>query len=46
MFVQDKMRHEEAVLAPSGGLCIAQVERDTGLSKDPLRMWERRYGFP
>lgn len=25
---------------------IAAVERDTGLSKDLLRMWERRYGFP
>lgn len=25
---------------------IAGVERDTGLSKDVLRMWERRYGFP
>lgn len=25
---------------------IAAVERDTGLSKDVLRMWERRYGFP
>lgn len=25
---------------------IATVERDTGLSKDVLRMWERRYGFP
>jgi len=25
---------------------IAAVERDTGLSKDTLRMWERRYGFP
>jgi len=25
---------------------ISQVERDTGLSKDTLRMWERRYGFP
>jgi hypothetical protein len=36
----------EAVLAQSGGLGIAQVERDTGLSKDQLRMWERRYGFP
>jgi DNA-binding transcriptional MerR regulator/methylmalonyl-CoA mutase cobalamin-binding subunit len=22
------------------------VERETGLSKDVLRMWERRYGFP
>lgn len=25
---------------------IAAVERDTGLSKDALRVWERRYGFP
>jgi DNA-binding transcriptional MerR regulator len=28
------------------GFNIAAVERDTGLSKDVLRMWERRYGFP
>jgi MerR family transcriptional regulator, light-induced transcriptional regulator len=27
-------------------LSIAAVERDTGLSKDVLRVWERRYGFP
>ena len=25
---------------------IAAVERDLGLSKDVLRVWERRYGFP
>jgi methanogenic corrinoid protein MtbC1 len=25
---------------------IAVVERDTGISKDSLRVWERRYGFP
>ena len=25
---------------------IAQVERETGLGKDTLRVWERRYGFP
>ena len=25
---------------------IAAVERETGLSKDTLRIWERRYGFP
>ena len=25
---------------------IAAVERDVGLSKDVLRVWERRYGFP
>ncbi|MCO5107888.1 MAG: MerR family transcriptional regulator [Burkholderiaceae bacterium] len=28
------------------GLSISAVERDTGLSKDTLRVWERRYGFP
>ena len=27
-------------------LSIAAVERDSGLSKDTLRVWERRYGFP
>ena len=32
--------------APQGGLPIAAVERDTGLAKDTLRVWERRYGFP
>ncbi len=25
---------------------ISAAERETGLSKDVLRMWERRYGFP
>lgn len=25
---------------------IASVERDTGISKDTLRVWEKRYGFP
>lgn len=25
---------------------IAEVERETGLGKDTLRVWERRYGFP
>jgi MerR family transcriptional regulator, light-induced transcriptional regulator len=32
--------------APDLALSISAVERDTGLSKDTLRMWERRYGFP
>ncbi len=32
--------------ASTPGLPIAAVERDTGLSKDTLRVWERRYGFP
>ena len=27
-------------------LGIAAVERDTGIGKDSLRVWERRYGFP
>ena len=31
---------------PSVELSIAAVERDTGLGKDTLRVWERRYGFP
>lgn len=31
---------------PSLMMSIAAVERDTGLSKDTLRIWERRYGFP
>lgn len=29
-----------------GATSIAAVERDTGIGKDTLRMWERRYGFP
>jgi DNA-binding transcriptional MerR regulator/methylmalonyl-CoA mutase cobalamin-binding subunit len=31
---------------PAIKVSIAAVERDTGLSKDTLRVWERRYGFP
>ncbi|GAA5179357.1 HTH-type transcriptional repressor CarH [Niveibacterium umoris] len=31
---------------PQQKLAIAAVERETGLPKDTLRMWERRYGFP
>lgn len=27
-------------------LTIAAVERETGIGKDTLRAWERRYGFP
>ena len=27
-------------------LSITAVERETGLSKETLRVWERRYGFP
>lgn len=35
-----------AARLPAISLSIAAVERDTGLSKDTLRVWERRYGFP
>jgi methylmalonyl-CoA mutase cobalamin-binding subunit len=38
------MRTKTAPIVP--GLPIASVERETGLSKDTLRVWERRYGFP
>src|SRR3989454_12758055 len=31
---------------PALVLNISAVEREAGLSKDVLRMWERRYGFP
>ena len=31
---------------PTEPLSIAAVERETGVSKDTLRIWERRYGFP
>lgn len=30
----------------AGLLPINAVERETGISKELLRMWERRYGFP
>jgi DNA-binding transcriptional MerR regulator/methylmalonyl-CoA mutase cobalamin-binding subunit len=36
----------EFIAQPDVTLSIAAVERDTGLSKDTLRVWERRYGFP
>lgn len=31
---------------PPPHLTIGAVERETGLSKETLRIWERRYGFP
>lgn len=30
----------------AAGIGIAAVERDTGINKETLRVWERRYGFP
>lgn len=41
--VQDKMEIQPKLDSASS---IAAVERDTGISKDTLRVWERRYGFP
>jgi DNA-binding transcriptional MerR regulator/methylmalonyl-CoA mutase cobalamin-binding subunit len=38
--------HPVATSALTRGIGIAAVERDTGLGKDTLRVWERRYGFP
>jgi methanogenic corrinoid protein MtbC1 len=35
-----------ALAALTATLPIAAVEREVGLSKDTLRVWERRYGFP
>lgn len=40
------MRVEASYSARPITMSIAAVERDTGLSKDTLRVWERRYGFP
>ena len=37
---------DDSQLLLAEALPIAAVERDTGLSKDTLRIWERRYGFP
>jgi len=36
---------DESLPGPPG-LPIAAVEHETGLGKDTLRVWERRYGFP
>lgn len=30
----------------AAGFSIGSVERDTGIGRDTLRVWERRYGFP
>jgi len=40
-FVRDLLTAATAAALP-----IAAVERETGLAKDTLRVWERRYGFP
>lgn len=34
------------VIGVADALSIAVVEQETGIGKDTLRVWERRYGFP
>jgi DNA-binding transcriptional MerR regulator len=46
-----EQNRDSAVAGALGGnpdpvMGIGAVERDTGLTKDTLRIWERRYGFP
>jgi MerR family transcriptional regulator, light-induced transcriptional regulator len=36
----------ETVCAACPAVSIAEAERETGVSKETLRIWERRYGFP
>ena len=41
------MSNPDSFQTLSGGLLsIADVARETGVQKDTLRVWERRYGFP
>lgn len=42
----DNSSTEITASSSMAGISIAAVERDTGLGKDTLRVWERRYGFP
>lgn len=35
-----------SMLTESPSMQISAVERETGIPKDTLRVWERRYGFP
>lgn len=44
--VDSKPRTDKAAAGTAAALPIAAVERDTGVAKDTLRVWERRYGFP
>lgn len=38
--------HTHPLEQNNGGLPIAAVEQETGIGKDTLRVWEKRYGFP
>jgi len=46
--VLNKMTSTESTTSVNGGqmVSIAVAERETGVGKDTLRVWERRYGFP
>ncbi len=46
--VLNKMTSTESAPSVNGGqmVSIAVAERETGVGKDTLRVWERRYGFP
>ena len=39
-------RAEDRLELPVGALGIGVIAREIGLTKDTLRVWERRYGFP
>jgi len=43
---QEGVDARATLAAPAATMSIAAVERETGLGKDTLRAWERRYGFP
>ena len=38
-------RAEDRLELPVGALGIGVIAREIGLTKDTLRVWERRYGF-
>lgn len=40
------LAESETIIADGQMVSIAVAERETGVGKDTLRVWERRYGFP
>lgn len=45
-FHRSKETADRSPVEDEAGIPIAAVERETGLAKDTLRVWEKRYGFP
>ena len=45
-FCRFVMNQTTNTILPAENYSISDIERDTGLSKMTLRMWEHRYGFP